>query len=170
MVLAAFIRHNRLPELMPKETYPTEMRTSLELDRIGKRTGAENIADCTLSARIPGEFGKTRVFIEYENSIKRKDEYERRVYWYNTRIHGGEGTQSLVLMANTPAIVTKLRAEFNREDITIYKRVSGRNVRVPGAPTYKLIPWDEDLIRLILNSEDAVLKDLKVTPTRTEPS
>ena len=96
MCMAAYIRHQQLMLIMPRSAagnpiVATEMRTSVELDRITVKTGEEKIADWTYSGRAPGEFGKARLYLELENSKQSTADYARRVYFYNTRLHKGEG-------------------------------------------------------------------------------
>lgn len=140
--IAAHIRCRQLGLIVDGENDPTQMRTNAELSRASKNL---NIPDWLFAFRVPGEFGRHCTFIEYENSKKRKDEYERRVYWYNTYLHGGEGAQKLHLVADTQKIANMLSKEYNNKEIRIYKRVSGRNVPVKDAPVYKLKNWDDNI-------------------------
>lgn len=161
MFIASYVRHSALGKLMPRnasgeEIEPSSMRTSLEIDRITKKTTeGENIADWIFSAKIPREIGTARIYIEFENSRQNKPAYERRIYWYNTRLRAGAVPVALKVVGATKDIVEAVAKEFGSQEVRRYKYNPGngnyvlRKDDLGNVLMHKCKQWDDGTISFI---------------------
>lgn len=131
--------------------FPLAMRTTNELERVSARSRDGKIADWLFTARDAYDNHKTRTFLEFENSRKREDEYERAVLYWNNLLPNTQ-SYTLFLIADTTAIWRRWERAFGAESVRLYQPKNGKYVLRKDGLTQKL---HEDLTEYYVHVQKA---------------